>query len=824
MNKYSFKSLFDTVIEIDDDNKITISKVEIPRIQRDYAQGRIEKKDDINEKGRRFIECVFENLKSNAKMEMDFVYGAIKEIQVEQQKINILLPLDGQQRLTTLCLLYWYIGNRELDDKKELFNLLKKFSYETRTSSRRFCEEISSNLLAIDFEKETISEQIKDFSWFAKSYERDPTIQAMLNMIDKIHKLYGKEKQELYGNLDNLQFSILPLNHFNLTDELYIKMNARGKQLTDFENFKADLISWMKDNITDKDFFNPQDDSKFVDYNGRKMPYYMFFSNKIDNEWTNLLWNITKNYDESIKNKNGEPVYPMGKLVDPMFLSLFYRWFLFEYIFNSTSTHKDIDKEKDFEFFEKEDSFIEIKPFISLLNKECIQNFEKVLDAFSANVQVIFEKAKASWSKEDAKAHFLLEKGITQSQRVVLYGVFAYLKNNTFDKDKFSQWMRVVWNIVENTDIDSWRSAIGVLELIKELADYSVDIYSKFPTSITSSSSKNAVEEERKKIDFIKSDSEWENAFIGAEKHQFFRGSIGFLITDRMSISDFGHRTEIANILFDDKGISEEYRKDHILLRALISQYTSFDQIKDRCFTDIDEKEHYLKKMLASDTTARNVLSNWCSLNGENALKLALESATTTNSTMKNSSNSFETKMHEELYKDAALQNWMQTNGAIKFAYYWQNCYYVYRPKSWYDWIMVDSYRDEIINKLVQDYGCEQINLVKDPINNEDTKYHWGSTLLVKRKITKGTNEYEFVYEFNPNGCLRVGLKESEVLSSITINTIVDDKLGDGWICGKEYKYKEEVSTEKGIQVFVDKIEGDVFNPLNPNSLLNNLP
>ena len=31
-----------------------------------------------------------------------------------------------------------------------------------------------------------------------------------------------------------------------LSDDLYIKMNARGKQLTDFENFKADLVGYIK--------------------------------------------------------------------------------------------------------------------------------------------------------------------------------------------------------------------------------------------------------------------------------------------------------------------------------------------------------------------------------------------------------------------------------------------------------------------------------------------------------------------------------------------------------------------------------------------------
>lgn len=820
MEKCSFGLLFDTAIEIDDNNSVLISKIEIPRIQRDYAQGRSIKKNDdfiFNEKGRRFIECVFQNLKSNTIMEMDFVYGAIKETQINQQKINVLLPLDGQQRLTTLFLLYWYIGNRELEDKTELSKLLKKFSYETRTSSRRFCE-ILSDPMSVDFAQKTMSKQIKDYSWFAKSYEQDPTIKAMLNMVDKIHELYGAEKLKLYSKLNNLQFSILPLNHFNLTDELYIKLNARGKQLTDFENFKADLIGWMKDNSTDKKFFNPQDKSKFVDYNGRKMPYYMVFSNKIDNEWTNLLWNISMKYDENMKNKDGKLVYPMGKLVDPLMLSLFYRWFLFEYIFKSTSTNKDIDKEENFKFFEKEDSFIEIKPFISLLNKGCIQNFEKVLDSFYKNANTIFEKSKASWQINHNDARFLMEIGITQPQRVVLYGIFAYLNKNTFDADKFAQWMRVVWNIVENTDIDSWRSTIGVLELIKELADYSDDIYSKFPASITSSSSKNAIEEERKKIDFIKSDPNWEGAFIDAEKHPFFRGLVGFLITDGMSINDFEQRTKIANILFKEKGISESFRKEHILLRALISQYKDFNKIKNRCFTDVDEKEHYLKKMLASDIIVREALSKWCSLPDITTVDSALSSAVGANSQMSNSPNPFEPKMHEDLYKEATLQNWMQDKGAIKFAYYWQDCYYVYRPKSWYDWILVDSYRDEIINELVQSYNCEQVNQVGS------TKYHWGGTLSVKRKIIKGIDEYDFVYEFNPNGELRVGLKETDELKlKIPTNPFVQTDIEDGWICRKKYNYKD-VQNVTAIEDFVKKIEREVFDLNIKDSLCNKLP
>lgn len=41
-------------------------------------------------------------------------------------------------------------------------------------------------------------------------------------------------------------FYYLPLKKFGLSDDLYVKMNARGKALTPFENFKADLIGYIR--------------------------------------------------------------------------------------------------------------------------------------------------------------------------------------------------------------------------------------------------------------------------------------------------------------------------------------------------------------------------------------------------------------------------------------------------------------------------------------------------------------------------------------------------------------------------------------------------
>ena len=50
-----------------------------------------------------------------------------------------LIPIDGQQRLTTLFLLHWYFAVKENKLSEEVKGVLRKFTYETRLSSRDFC-------------------------------------------------------------------------------------------------------------------------------------------------------------------------------------------------------------------------------------------------------------------------------------------------------------------------------------------------------------------------------------------------------------------------------------------------------------------------------------------------------------------------------------------------------------------------------------------------------------------------------------------------------------------------------------------------------------
>ena len=86
----------------------------------------------------------------------------------------------------------------------------------------------------------TFSEIIKDKYWYFISWDHDLTIQSMLTMLDSIHENF-RTSEISFDDLINDQrpvmvFNFLDIENFGLSDNLYIKMNARGKPLNNFEN------------------------------------------------------------------------------------------------------------------------------------------------------------------------------------------------------------------------------------------------------------------------------------------------------------------------------------------------------------------------------------------------------------------------------------------------------------------------------------------------------------------------------------------------------------------------------------------------------------
>lgn len=237
------------------DKSEVIKKILIPKIQRDYAQGRESSKGVRN----RFLKSIFEVIDSNhlSTLTLDFIFGH------KEDETNIFYPVDGQQRLTTLFLLQLYVGRRGNCD----VDFLRKFSYETRDSSKQFCKRLFE-IPANNFKG--IKQHVEDQWWFTNLWRNDPTIKAMLTTLDDIDKHYEATEEEKFSAtiwpnlLNSIKFWLLYLDDLTTTDDLYIKMNSRGVPLTNFEHIKAML-------------------DEYAHTKGR-------LSAKIDTIWTSLLW------------------------------------------------------------------------------------------------------------------------------------------------------------------------------------------------------------------------------------------------------------------------------------------------------------------------------------------------------------------------------------------------------------------------------------------------------------------------------------------------------------------------------------------------------
>src|SRR5690606_37068084 len=157
---------------------------------------------------------------------------------------------------------------------------------------------------------------LQNSACFFLSWKRDPTVQSMLRRLDAVHEKFEKFKDEeidgfwkiltaehytlptdnpklnelvqlieTKGNEETqeklkeiqekpaISFKFLNLDEFELADDLYLKMNARGKALTDFENLKAKIEQHIIEKEWEKDVESEQT-----------------FSFKMDTIWTDLFW------------------------------------------------------------------------------------------------------------------------------------------------------------------------------------------------------------------------------------------------------------------------------------------------------------------------------------------------------------------------------------------------------------------------------------------------------------------------------------------------------------------------------------------------------
>lgn len=245
-------------------------QIEIPIIQRDYAQGRKTAKavrDGI-------LNHILEAVADKRNVELDFIYGIERTYGRGEDEKVAFVPIDGQQRLTTLWLIHWYLAKKAglLDDKNgETVRQLQKFTYETRPSSKRFLECLcTESVTASDNLRESI---VNDAPWFDEAWKLDPSITGAITVLEAISAHDALKKQDPKEMLTNLTenncvtFYFLPLEKFGLGEEIYTRMNARGKVLTDFEKVKSKLFKIINDS-----------------------PQKKIVADKIEYSWVENLW------------------------------------------------------------------------------------------------------------------------------------------------------------------------------------------------------------------------------------------------------------------------------------------------------------------------------------------------------------------------------------------------------------------------------------------------------------------------------------------------------------------------------------------------------
>ncbi|HFH9952766.1 TPA: DUF262 domain-containing protein [Streptococcus suis] len=257
--KYDLKSLLEQY------------RVVIPLIQRDYAQGRKDiRTTEVRKQLLKDINFSLLNF-DEPPLDLNFIYG--------KSLNDAFIPLDGQQRLTTLFLVYIFAFR-----DSENSDFLKNFSYETRDSSKQFFISLYNNRKEIFSNSNKPSEIIKDSAWFADTWVYDPTISGALVTLDSIPEYFDFHFDYSVVLLNNrrIEFNFLDIKNLGSEDELYIKLNSRGRPLTDFENFKARFIS----RINDLD----------VDLSSE-------ISHKIDTSWTDVIWKLDEsNFDTNFLN------------------------------------------------------------------------------------------------------------------------------------------------------------------------------------------------------------------------------------------------------------------------------------------------------------------------------------------------------------------------------------------------------------------------------------------------------------------------------------------------------------------------------------------
>lgn len=547
--------------------------VRVPMIQRDYAQGR----PSEAEVRHAFLGTLEAALRKSADdpalpLNLDFIYGSVERDNGQTR----FLPLDGQQRLTTLYLLHWYLAWQ--DDAWAAFKQVflcegrSRFAYSTRPSSNEFFDAlVSYHPAAAPSDVPDLGALIVDQPWYFRSWRLDPTIQAVLSMLNAIHKRFSASEGLFARLLDEDQpaitFQLLDLDNFGLSDDLYIKMNARGKPLTAFEMFKARYEQELESQLPGETFALGGQAFTAADYVARCL----------DTNWADLFWKHRKKgsdlYDDAFMN-----VFRAVALVsrDPESP---------QYLEEVGKLRKGFNPPSYNDFHSRgwlDESFT--RALVDLLDAWCGPDGELrqlLPDTRYFNESAFFSKI----TSDGANLSYI------ELVQFVAYALFISAhQSGGLDAKAFQEWMRIIRNLAVNTvynRIDDFRRSVqGVLGMLEHAADILAHM-AQAERAATGFSGLQ-LDEEKQKAQLILAHDDWRPLLDRAETHGYFRGQIGFLldfagVTARCADSApeswdrsehvgcqaaFSRNLDLAGTMFSAEGLVDpgEYRWQRTLL------------------------------------------------------------------------------------------------------------------------------------------------------------------------------------------------------------------------------------------------------------------
>jgi len=224
-------------------------RIIIPDLQRDYCWGdevNVKSTGEIGELVSDFIKNLIEQYNEQKKnddqgtLNLGMFYG------YEVPKNHIQL-CDGQQRLTTLYLLLGMLNKQtgkirhhlisdyefKHDDKEPYLN------YAIRESSLYFLRDLVCQFF---IENQDKVDSIKKADWYFEDYNLDPSIQSMLNALQKIENL-SKEMPDDLGKFEDWLLNKITFLYFDMEtrkngEETFVVINTTGEALSATQNLK----------------------------------------------------------------------------------------------------------------------------------------------------------------------------------------------------------------------------------------------------------------------------------------------------------------------------------------------------------------------------------------------------------------------------------------------------------------------------------------------------------------------------------------------------------------------------------------------------------